>query len=395
MSLKADITARLRSIAETMRRLGWGALVVTSPEAVQYFSGALIHTQALIRRRQATVVITQDSKAVLIVAAVEKALAARLSLLDSLDTYDEFESSACAAAGALLRSRIDANATIAIEKTHLPAVDFECLSALLPLASFVAGDDILAEMRIAKSADELDAVAFVASVMDEAISTAVGRTVAGLTEVALANDITCIALQLGGGRIRDAIGLVAAGPNLRVSHHVAGSSPIKSGDVLRVGCRATCDGYHGLVARTAAVGELLPPVERRYASLVEAHRDLRASLDIGASGGDIYARASLTRRSLGLTLETSHVGHGIGLEFQEPPRLRSGSTDTLKQDSTLMAVSVLNDPDVGHLYIEDMVAIRPDGCFLLSSSTGTDSILPLWVGTKPTSAAGGTGLSAH
>ncbi len=331
----------------------------------------------------------------LIVAAIERALAARMSLLESLETYDEFESSVCAAAGAILRLRMDAHATVAVEKTHLPALDFECLASLLPLATFVAGDNILAEMRIAKTADELDAVAFVASVMDAAIGAAVGRARAGSTEIALANDITCTALQLGGGRIRGATGLVAAGPNLRVSHHVAGSSPINPGDVLRVGCRATCDGYHGLVARTAAVGEPSPPVARRYAALVEAHRDLRASLDVGVSAGDVYTRASHRRRSLGLTLETSHVGHGIGLEFQEPPRLRKGSTDTLMQDSTLMAVSVLNDPDVGHLYIEDMVAIRPGGSVLLTSATPTDSILNVLMATHPTPAAGATGSSAR
>jgi hypothetical protein len=71
----------------------------------------------------------------------------------------------------------------------------------------------------------------------------------------------------------------------------------------------------------------------------------------------IYRRAHQRRQALELELTTAHVGHGIGLEFQEDPVLRQGSTDELLAGDFLLGVSVAPDPAVGYLYIEEMVKV--------------------------------------
>jgi Xaa-Pro aminopeptidase len=145
--------------------------------------------------------------------------------------------------------------------------------------------------------------------------------------------------------------------HLRVSHHVAGTRALELGDAVRVGCRAIYEGYHALVARTAIVGTLPASSLARYERLREAHRDLLASMVPGASGDIIYERALQRRQALELELTTAHVGHGIGLEFQEEPVLRRGTTDELSAGAFLLGVSVAPDPDVGYLYIEEMVKV--------------------------------------
>ena len=64
-----------------------------------------------------------------------------------------------------------------------------------------------------------------------------------------------------------------------------------------------------------------------YERLVSAREDLVASLRPGVTGDEVYTRAARFRTSVELELRTAHVGHGIGLEYQEPPRLRPGSMD--------------------------------------------------------------------
>jgi Xaa-Pro aminopeptidase len=148
---------------------------------------------------------------------------------------------------------------------------------------------------------------------------------------------------------------------------VAGPRPVEDGDVLRVGGRVVYEGYHALIARTGVVGDMPAATLGHYRRLQSAHRGLLASMVPGAVSGAIYARAQESRTRLGLELTTAHVGHGIGLEFQEPPILRSGGTDELQADELMLAVSVVPDPDVGYLYIEEMVTVRPDGARPIST----------------------------
>jgi Xaa-Pro aminopeptidase len=340
-----------------MTAAGIDALMITSPENVYYTSGALIHTQALIRRRQAAVVLPVAGQPVLVVSEIEAGLARRTSQIADIVTYREFEQSAVQRAAGVLTSFGQIPGTLGVEMNTLPVDSYRQLQGSLPAVTTVAADSLLAGPRRRKGPGEARSLAFAARALDRAIAGAVAATRVGSTEEELATRIARNALELGGGRFRLATGLVASGPNLRVSHHIAGTRALEPGDAVRVGCRAVYEGYHALVARTAAVGALPASSLARYERLRQAHRDLLTSLVPGASGDVIYGRALQRRQALELELTTAHVGHGIGLEFQEDPVLRRNSADELSAGDFLLSVSVTPDPDVGYLYIEEMVEV--------------------------------------
>jgi Xaa-Pro aminopeptidase len=134
-----------------------------------------------------------------------------------------------------------------------------------------------------------------------------------------------------------------------------------------VGCRATLGPYHILVARTAFAPPQRPELTGLHAALVAARNDLVASLRPGVTGDDVFLQAARFRKSAGLELRTAHVGHGIGLEYQEPPRLRPGSKDQVSAGMVLILVTVAPVPNIGNLYLEDIAAIGPSGPALLSN----------------------------
>ena len=353
-------------LARAMTAEGCDAILLSSPENVLYASGAHVHTQNLIRRRQAMAVLGQAGDGALIVAEVERALATRQNRLPQLLAYREFEQAAIDVAIPLLRSLVKPNGTVGIETEHLPAGDYERLRKAMSTARVVGIDEPVRKLRSLKSPAEIDLYARGARALDQAVSAAVAACKTGAREEQLAASIVSNLYAIAGSEVRTAVGLVASGRNLLTTHHVADATPIEPGTVARVGCRATLGAYHILVARTAFAAPRLHELVSLYERLAAARDDLVDSVRPGARGDDVYQRAARFRKSVGLELGTAHVGHGIGLEYQEPPRLRRGSTDEIAADMVLILVTVAAVPDIGNLYLEDIAAAKESSTRLLS-----------------------------
>lgn len=354
-------------LARAMRDERWDAVLLSSPENVLYASGAHVHTQSLIRRRQAMVVLAAAGDGALIVAEVERGLAARHNRLSQLLAYREFEQTAIDLALPLLAPLLKAGGTLGLEMEHLPAGDYDRLRAALGSVRVAAVDERLRALRSVKSAAELELYARGARALDQAICNAVAGCAPGTPEAQLAASIVSNLYAIAGADVRTAVGLVASGRNLLTTHHVADGTPIEAGTVARVGCRAMLGAHHALVARTALAAPPRSGLPDLYERLVSAREDLVASLRPGVTGDEVYTRAARFRTSVGLELRTAHVGHGIGLEYQEPPRLRPGSMDQVAAGMVLILVTVAPVPNVGNLYLEDIAAIGTSGAKLLSN----------------------------
>jgi len=349
-----------------MNARGLSAMLLSSPENVLYASGAHVHTQSLIRRRQAMVVLSAAGDGALIVAEVERGLAARHNRLSHLLAYREFEQTAIDLALPLLAPLIKTGGTLGLEMEHLPAGDYERLRAALGPVKVAAVDEQLRTLRSVKSAAEIELYARGARALDQAICAAVAGCTPGTPEAQLAASIVSNLYAIAGAEVRTAVGLVASGRNLLTTHHVADGTPMEAGAVARVGCRAILGAHHALVARTALVAPPRQGLPDLYERLVSARDDLVASLRPGVTGNDVFQRAARFRTSAGLELRTAHVGHGIGLEYQEPPRLRPGSTEQIGAGMVMLLVTVAPVPSLGNLYLEDIAAVGPSGATLLS-----------------------------
>lgn len=357
---------RAANLAHAIAEAGWDALLLSSPENVYFSSGAHIHTQALIRRRQAMAVLSATGEGALVVAEVERGLAATHNRLPQLLDYREFHQTAIDVVLPLLRPLVKRGASLGVEMEHLPAGDYETLRRHLPSVQFVAADERLRALRSIKSSVERAQYAQAAPALDRAIAAATMTAQPGIREDQLAAAIVANVYAIAGAEARTVVGLVAGGHNLLTTHHVADRTLLRPGDVLRVGCRATFGAYHALVARTAMVAPARAELLDLHQRLVSAREDLIASLRPGPSGDEVFQRAHRFRASIGLPLETAHVGHGIGLEFQELPRLRPGSLDRVAPGMVLLSVCVTRIPELGLLYLEDLVDIGNDSAALLS-----------------------------
>lgn len=145
---------------------------------------------------------------------------------------------------------------------------------------------------------------------------------------------------------------------------------LERGDLLVIDLGLNRAGYHGDMARTYAVGELPDGV----APLARACREIQdaclAAIRPGVTAESVYAAGVAAARSLGVAemfqgyggVHGPYVGHGIGLELDEPPVLGPGVATRLAEGMVLAVEPKLMSPAFGAVSIEDDVVVTADGC---------------------------------
>ena len=161
---------------------------------------------------------------------------------------------------------------------------------------------------------------------------------------------------------------VSTGPSRRI---------IKRGDLVLVDIPACVEGYHADQSRTYAVGQAPARATDLFGYLREIADYLIERLGPGMTTGEAFALAQARAVELDLGeafmafasgAQAHFVGHGIGLELNEPPLLaRHG--DTVLQEGMVLAIEMhLMEPDGLTLKLEDTVHLTAQGTEILTMS---------------------------
>ena len=161
---------------------------------------------------------------------------------------------------------------------------------------------------------------------------------------------------------------VSTGPSRRI---------IKRGDLVLVDIPACVEGYHADQSRTYAVGQAPARASDLFGYLREIADYLIERLGPGMTTGEAFALAQARAVELDLGeafmafasgAKAHFVGHGIGLELNEPPLLaRHG--DTVLQEGMVLAIEMhLMEPDGLTLKLEDTVHLTGQGTEILTLS---------------------------
>jgi Xaa-Pro aminopeptidase len=273
----------------------------------------------------------------------------------------------------VLRRHGLAASAIGIELDYLPAADFTALRELLPQASFVPAQAMLARLREVKTAQEIDLLRRLSRIADKAITEAFRSVRAGASEMDLAAALTRGIYE--GGAEYFKLMIVATGersvfPNVGPTRRI-----LKRGDVCRVEIFPMTNGYHAGVCRTAAVEAAPPHAERIWANLTACKHMLLDAIKPGASTQSIYGLYLKKVGELGLP-PISFIGLGIGLHLHEDPYLGPTGDRALEAGMVLGIEPLIYETGFGFgMQNKDMVLVTPGGCELLSDYLNTDELL--------------------
>lgn len=126
--------------------------------------------------------------------------------------------------------------------------------------------------------------------------------------------------------------IVGFGENSSVPHHETGSRKLKFGDVVLIDFGCKYGGYCSDCTRTFLFGDDGKHEEFKtaYSRVLEAHMLVKEKVTNFTTGKEADAIARDCLKKYGLDKYFTHsLGHGIGINIHEFPRLSPSSTDTL------------------------------------------------------------------
>ena len=183
-------------------------------------------------------------------------------------------------------------------------------------------------LRAAKDERELDAIRRACAITDRVYERLAAETFAGRTERDVAWTIEQLFHAEGGAPGFEAI--VASGPNAAKPHGRATDRKIGRGETVVIDAGCTVDGYCSDYTRTFATGPLSDKLTEAYRVCLEAQAAALDAIRSGLSGIDADGIARAVVDSTRFKGTFGHgLGHGLGIEVHEAPRMSQESSDTL------------------------------------------------------------------
>lgn len=263
------------------------------------------------------------------------------------------------------------NRRVGFESHRVSVEDYHSYAALADGLELARTPGLVERLRTVKDETEISALRAACAAADRALADllAHGGIRPGCSELEVARELENLMLDHGSaGRAFDSI--VAAGANSAIPHHAPTGKVLQPGEFVKLDFGATVDGYHSDMTRTVVLGrpedwqrELYELVYRAQAGGVAAALPACDLVEVDKAARQVIERA-------GRGEEFSHpLGHGVGLEIHEAPRLARDAAGTL---SVGMAVTV--EPGVylagrGGVRIEDTLVVRDPAPEILTQSS--------------------------
>jgi Xaa-Pro aminopeptidase len=242
------------------------------------------------------------------------------------------------------------------------------LSEALPEGvELVPAAGLVERLREVKDEGELRAIAAAAQLADESLRSVLERGLAGRTELAVARDLERD-LRERGAEAPAFPAIVAAGPHGALPHAQPRDVEIPAGELVIVDWGARVDGYCSDCTRTFATGELSDRAGEVYELVRDAQEHALAAVRAGAVLSEVDGVARALIDEAGHAEHFGHgLGHGVGLEVHEGPRVAKTADGELAPGNVVTVEPGVYLPGELGVRIEDLVAVTDDGPTVFSS----------------------------
>ncbi len=291
--------------------------------------------------------------------------------------------------------------TIGIELDVLPANQLFEYQKIFSRYKFVDISPVVLEQRKTKDSTEIGKIRKACAAIDNGHQAVLSTLRAGVTELELAAAVEN-AHRLAGHegvfsiRLPDFFmsrGPISSGANIAKFSGVVysisgiGLSPavpagpsrriIGKGDLVVVDIPTMVEGYHADLTRTYILGKADDSTKKMHDNLVEITDYLIEKIKPGVKCSEIYRLALEKSKSL----ETEHsflsfgkdgicrmIGHGIGLEVNEPPTIADYDHSEISEGHVLGLELHMLDEHIGAMKLEDTILVGRKENELLTKS---------------------------
>jgi Xaa-Pro dipeptidase len=362
-------------LTEALERGGLDVLVASSPANVAYVTGFWSLFRAVYPATPSYAVVARTGTA-LVVPTID--LPAAEGAADHVLGFGRFvlerreggqppvpHADAGAAVVAALEALGVRGGQIGLDDEQVPAAPAKALADRLSAFKLTSASAALAAARTVKSPYEIDCLQQALRIAEEGINTVLELLRPGVTEREAAVAFEHAVATKGATPYCT---IIAFGPGSAVPAPWPDNRALRMGDLVRFDLGCVVKGYHSDVARMAVMGEPSAQQQETFDALHAGVETALAAVRPGAGGGDVFDAALAAVRAAGLAgFDRHHVGHGIGLEPAEAPRLAPGG-DALEMGMVLRVETPYYVLGEAGLNLKETVLVTRTGAHSLNRS---------------------------
>ncbi len=289
---------------------------------------------------------------------------------------------------------------LGVTEDNLPAAIYKKIAGTLAPLQPVNLSPLLLEQRMVKDAGEIRALRATANAFAAAHHTIMAQARPGVKEIELAGMVYSALRNLeceGISRNRrwDASlhseGIICAGENtwqiaghamtitgVGLSNSLAwgpSAREMQKGEVLIIDMGFNRHGYHADISRTYVLGRATARQKEVFRAVKAIQDRVLALIRPNVAARDLYEESEKAAWETGYhdyfqgfgKMKGHYIGHGLGLELDEPPTI-DPHTDIILQENMVLAIEPkLIIPDLGGFVLEDTLLVTADGYELLST----------------------------
>lgn len=356
MCYNTHMNLRLNKLKDHINRKGLDAILISSTPNIIYLSSFYSFTDI---EREGYLLITKNGNFIITDARYK-------GMADKIKNFKFLEiSSQNSLKNVLSKIFNPKEKTIGFEPNDLRVQEFMKFKKIFK--KFIPVD--LSALRIKKDESEIKKIKSACKIGDEAFSFILKKIKPGISEKELAFELELFIKRKDAELSFPTI--IAYGKNSAVPHHTSGNQRLKTKDIILLDFGVKKDNYCSDMTRVVFLGKATPEQKKVYQTVLEANKRSIEFLNsyfinhksISAKAVDKVARNYIIKA--GFPTIPHSLGHGVGLQIHESPRLSLNSKDVLEEG---MVFSI--EPGIylpagrqgnvgwGGIRIEDLVTIR-------------------------------------
>lgn len=228
---------------------------------------------------------------------------------------------------------------------------------------------IVERLRLVKDEDEIENIDCAVKIADNVFEQIINIIKPGIKESDIAAELEYIMKKSGASGASFDI-IVASGFRCSMPHGVASDKKIEYGDCITLDYGAIYKGYCSDITRTVFVGKPQKELIKIYNIVLDAQKAGIESVIEGRTGKEADAAARKYIYSAGYEGRFGHgLGHGVGLEIHEAPRLSPAGEQILENGMVVTVEPGIYIPGLGGVRIEDVVVVNGTNPRILTQSS--------------------------
>ncbi|MCG0274970.1 MAG: Xaa-Pro peptidase family protein [Thermosediminibacteraceae bacterium] len=258
---------------------------------------------------------------------------------------------------------------IAVESHYLTVKSYNELKSFLDGIEIVSTENIIEELRTTKDETELELIKKAQEITDKAFLHILDYIRPGVTEKDLALEIEYFVKKNGADGLAFET-IVVSGPRSSLPHGKPTFRKLQAGDFITIDFGAKFNHYCSDMTRTVFLGKPDKEKEKIYNIVLEAQKRALDYIKAGVSGKDVDREARDFIEKMGFGENFGHaLGHGVGLEIHEAPRLSKKGDNNLMPGMVVTVEPGIYIEDYGGVRIEDLVVVTEEGHINLTKSS--------------------------